>query len=224
MKRFAIIVAGGFGNRMQSDTPKQFIEICGKPILMHTIYRFYEFDNSIEIIIVLPQDMIKTWNELCNKYNFNLSHIITAGGKNRFHSSYNGLQKINEAGLVAIHDGVRPLISSATLERCFKTAKEKGNSVPCISLNDSIRKLENNENFPVNRNEFCAIQTPQVFRVDQIKKAYNQPYNEKFTDDAMVLENSGYKINLVEGNIENIKITTNTDLIFAEGLLKNIYS
>ena len=219
MKLYALIVAGGTGERMKSEIPKQFIEIAGKPILMHTINRFREFYNSIEIIVVLPENQLRFWSDLQKKYSFSVPHTLVKGGESRFYSVKNGLEFIDEPGLVAIHDGVRPFVSIGTIKRCFETAERLGNAIPVISPSDSLRMITENGNEPVDRTKIKLIQTPQVFRTDLIIEAYRQDYLPEFTDDAMVLERTGEKINLVEGNRENIKITNPEDLLIAGALL-----
>jgi 2-C-methyl-D-erythritol 4-phosphate cytidylyltransferase len=218
MKHFVIIVAGGTGQRFGSTTPKQFLLLRGKPILMRTIEAFISYDSSIQVIITLPPDFIQLWQSLCKQYNFTVSHIFVEGGQTRFHSVKNGLNQIKEAGLVAVHDAVRPLVSSAVIERCFQTAKIKGNAVPVIPVVDSIRQLTENGSVPVDRENFMQVQTPQVFDVHLLKNAYNTEYITEFTDDASVVEKFGKEIFLVEGNRENIKITSQTDLSIAEVL------
>ena len=219
MKLYALIVAGGTGERMKSEIPKQFIEIAGKPILMHTIGRFRDFDESIEIIVVLPENQLRFWSDLQKKYSFSVPHTLVKGGESRFYSVKNGLEFIDEPGLVAIHDGVRPFVSIETIKRCFDTAERLGNAIPVISPSDSLRMITGNGNQPVDRTKIKLIQTPQVFRTDLIRNAYRQDYLPEFTDDAMVLERTGEKINLVEGNRENIKITNPEDLLIAGALL-----
>ena len=219
MKLYAVIVAGGTGERMKSEIPKQFIEIAGKPILMHTIEKFRDFNGSIEIIAVLPKDQLRFWSDLQKKYSFAVPHTLVKGGKTRFDSVRNGLGFIYEPGLVAIHDGVRPFVSIETIKRCFETAERLGNAIPAISPSDSLRIVTGNSNEPVDRTKIKLIQTPQVFRTDLIRYAFRQDYIPEFTDDAMVLERTGAKINLVEGNRENIKITNPEDLLIAGALL-----
>ncbi len=219
MKLYALIVAGGSGERMKSEIPKQFIEIAGKPILMHTIERFLEFDGSIEIITVLPENQLRFWSDLQRKYSFTIPHTLVKGGKTRFESVRNGLGFTDEPGLVAIHDGVRPFVSIDTIKRCFETAEKYGNAIPVISPSDSLRIETENGSMPVDRTRIKLIQTPQVFRTDLIMYAYRQDYLPEFTDDAIVLERTGAKINLVEGNRENIKITTPEDLLVARSLI-----
>jgi 2-C-methyl-D-erythritol 4-phosphate cytidylyltransferase len=218
MKLYALIVAGGSGRRMGTDIPKQFLEIAGKPILMHTIERFYDFDKSIEIITVLPEDQLLRWNGLKEKYSFTIQHAIVRGGETRFFSVKNGLEFVDPSGLVAIHDGVRPLVSCDTIKRCYESAEKYGNCIPVISPSDSLRVITQEGNRPVDRMQFKQVQTPQVFKTELIKKAYLQEYQPEFTDDATVLERIGEKINMVEGNRENIKITNPQDLIIARAL------
>ena len=218
MKLYALIVAGGRGSRMGTDIPKQYLEIAGKPVLMHTIERFFTYDKSVKFIIVLPGDQLMLWDELQLKYSFNIPHEIVKGGEARFFSVKNGLELIDSPGLVAIHDGVRPLVSIDTIKRCFETAEKLGNAIPVISPADTLRIVTHGSNAPVDRMQIKLIQTPQVFRTDLIKKAYQQYYLPEFTDDATVLEKLGETINLVEGNRENIKLTNPEDLIIARNL------
>jgi 2-C-methyl-D-erythritol 4-phosphate cytidylyltransferase len=206
MKFYTVIVAGGSGRRMGTDVPKQFLEIAGKPVLLHTIERFYTFDNSVKIITVLPEDQISYWEYLREKYT-------------RFLSVKNGLELVEIPGVVAIHDGVRPLVSIDTIRRCFETAGSYGNAIPVISPSDTLRMVDDKGNRPVDRLQVKQIQTPQVFDAGLIKKAYLQEYQPEFTDDATVLEKTGEKIYLVEGNRENIKITNPEDLIIVKNLL-----
>jgi len=221
MKKTVIIVAGGKGSRMKSEIPKQFLIINGLPILIHTINVFYNYNKQIEIILVLPENQINEWKKLCNKYLFKVKHNIIVGGKTRFHSVQNALKLINNDVLVAVHDGVRPLVCKNTIERCFKMAAEKGNAIPVIPIDESIRKIKNDINFPVNRNEFVKIQTPEVFISNILIEAFKQPYSEDFTACNNVVENTGYTIHLVDGNPENIKITNRYDFKVAECLIKS---
>ena len=223
MKRYAIIVAGGSGSRMNADIPKQFILLKGLPILMHTINRFYNFDSSIHIILVLPQSHIANWDGLCKEHNFILKHQIVCGGETRFHSVKNGLDAITETNVVVgIHDGVRPFVSNETLSSCFEGAEKSGNAVPAVAVSDSLRQVENSENKYLDRNHIKIIQTPQCFQIALLKKAFLQNYSPSFTDDATVVEAIGEKINLVEGNAANIKITTPYDLKIAEVILSSL--
>jgi len=222
MKRYVLIVAGGSGSRMGTEVAKQFLDLAGKPVLMHTIERFWSFDNSIEIIAVLPEIQIEYWNFLQKEYSFCIPHTLVTGGDSRFLSVKNGLNLIRETGLVAIHDGVRPLVSSETIRRCFEAAEKYGNAIPVISPADSLRMVTGETNKPVNRQDIKIIQTPQVFNTALIRQAYLQEYNPDFTDDATVLEKTGHAIHLVEGNRENIKITNPEDLIISAALLPTI--
>ncbi|MCX6230570.1 MAG: 2-C-methyl-D-erythritol 4-phosphate cytidylyltransferase [Bacteroidetes bacterium] len=219
MQKSVIIVAGGSGRRMQSDIPKQFIEISGKPIIILTIEKFYAYDNDINIILVLPSKHIPHWNTLAVKYNLMIPFLIAKGGDTRFQSVKNGLALV-EKGIVAIHDAVRPMVAVKTIQRCFETALQLGNAIPVIPVNDSLRVVENESNKPFDRNFVRIVQTPQCFNVNLIKNAYLQDDDIRFTDDATVFEKYGEKINLVEGNPENIKITHPVDIAFAEALLK----
>ena len=219
MDLYVVIVAGGSGKRMGMDTPKQFMELAGKPVLMHTIERFRQFHSSIEIITVLPENQLRYWTELQKKYSFEVPHTLVKGGPHRFISVKNGLKFVGAPGLVAIHDGVRPLVRIETIQRCFDTAAENGNAIPVVSPADSLRLLKDGSNIPVGRMDVKQVQTPQVFNVDIIKKAYQQEYDTAFTDDATVIEKAGYKVNMVEGNRENIKITNPEDLFIAQTLL-----
>ena len=219
MQKSVIIVGGGIGKRMNSEIPKQFIEISGKPILMHTIEKFYLFDKLIKIILVLPYHYVNHWHKLVKKHNFNIQIQIINGGETRFHSVKNGLESV-EKGIVAIHDAVRPLVSLDTIKTAFETASLKANAIPSILINDSLRIFDESGNKALNRDTVRIIQTPQCFDVMLIKNAYTQLYDSCFTDDASVLEKAGGKIFLTEGNPENIKITRPIDLIIAAALLK----
>ena len=220
MKKFVIIVAGGSGLRMGTDLPKQFLELSGKPVLMHTIQRFYDFDPHCELILVLPLLQQGYWSQLCLDHSFTLPHQVATGGETRFHSVQNGLRLIQGEGIVFIHDGVRPLVSRETLVRCFETAREFGNALPVLPVHESLRILEGDLNRSVDRSKFLIVQTPQTFHSAQILQAFSQAYDPAFTDDATVVEKAGYPIHLVEGNRENIKITTPTDLIIAGAFMQ----
>ena len=219
MQLYALIVAGGSGKRMQTETPKQFLELAGKPVLMHTIERFKAFNDSIEIITVLPENQIEYWMSVQEKYSFSVKQTIVKGGATRFHSVKNGLELVSDHSLVAIHDGVRPFVSADTIKRCFETAEQFGNAVPVVTITESLRMITDEGSSPIDRQKIRIIQTPQVFNASMIKKAYQQEYRPEFTDDATVLEALGEKINLVEGNRENIKITTPEDLLISDVLL-----
>ena len=208
--------------RMGSELPKQFLPIGGKPVLMHTIERFCEYDEDIKIILVLPKDQQGMWLDLCQKHSFNIEHQIADGGETRFESSKNGLSLIPEGddGLVGFHDGVRPFVSVDTIKRCYDEAQRTCAAAPVMPITYSLREMEKNGNTKsVQRANYCSVQTPQVFNITMVKMAFAQPYQESFTDDATVMEQFGCKISLVEGNQENIKITTPLDLKLAEILV-----
>jgi 2-C-methyl-D-erythritol 4-phosphate cytidylyltransferase len=221
MKKTAIIVAGGTGIRMKQDIPKQFIRLQGIPVLMHTISVFYNYDPAMELIVALPPQYMDYWRNQCAECNFKIEHQLVAGGVTRFDTVKNNLATVHHECIVAIHDGVRPLISHAVIDRCFTVAAEKGAAIPCIPVNESLRIQHNDGSKPIDRTSYRLIQTPQVFRWEIIKKAYESDYSSEFTDDAGVVEKAGFPVYLVEGNPENIKITTPSDLLIAEALLKN---
>lgn len=222
---YVIIVAGGKGMRMGTELPKQFLPVAGKPVLMRTIERFCQFSRDLNFIVVLPQSQQACWHSLCQKYHFTIPHTIINGGDTRFASSKNGLSHIpNDAqGLVAIHDGVRPFVSVDVISRCFNEARASGTAVPVTPAIDTLRQvnIETGETFTVNRSLFRAVQTPQVFDIALAHRAFSQPYRDSFTDDASVIESLGVKISMVEGNRENIKLTTPFDLKVAEVLAED---
>lgn len=219
MKKFVLIVAGGSGSRMNSKLPKQFLEIGGRPILMHTFDAFVNYDSELSFVLVLPKEQVNTWKNLCEKHQFKVNHKLAFGGETRFYSVKNGLDLIPNEGIVFIHDGVRPLVSVQTLHNCFETARQKGNALPVISVHESIRMKNGDISSAVDRSKYFLVQTPQTFQSVQIKEAYRKAKTDKFTDDATVLENSGEKIHMVEGNRKNIKITFPEDLLLAKLIL-----
>lgn len=226
--KYAIIVAGGSGSRMGSEIPKQFLLLAGKPILLHTIEQFLKIEG-IHIILVLPEKDIEYWNELTQTLQLKpglLSAVkIVVGGKSRFQSVKNGLAHVGADALVAVHDGVRPLVSTEIISQSFIVANERGNAVTSVLLKDSIREVdESNQNKALERTRFRLMQTPQTFKAEIMKKAFEVEEQSFFTDCASVLEFAGYAINLIEGSYENIKVTTPEDLIVAEALLKSRYS
>jgi 2-C-methyl-D-erythritol 4-phosphate cytidylyltransferase len=219
-KEYALIVAGGKGTRINSKTPKQFLELSGLPVLMHTLQAFYRYSENINLILVLPEDDMQTWHTLCERHKFTRPLILQNGGETRFQSVKNGLQKIENDGLVAIHDGVRPLISEDIIATSFRLAAVHQSAIAAVSLKESIRVMDHESSKAIDRSKFRLIQTPQTFRVSLIKKAYEMKEDLSLTDDASVAENSGHVISLFEGSYENIKITTTEDLIVADALLK----
>ena len=218
---YVIIVAGGKGLRMGSDIPKQFLPIGGKPVLMRTIERFCEYSADIQIVLVLPEAQQAYWQQLCKKYDFHMDYQLANGGETRFHSVQNGLALIPDdaEGVVGVHDGVRPFPSIEVIRRCYETAQSQKAVVPVIPVVETVRHLENEKSVTVPRDEYCLVQTPQTFDIQLLKAANRQPYNDGFTDDASVVEAFGFDITLVEGNRENIKITTPYDLKIAEVLI-----
>lgn len=221
MEKFALIVAGGEGSRMNAEKPKQFIELAGKPILMHTLLAFKNYDENVKIVLVLPENLIGTWRNLCKKHHFHEDVKIAHGGENRFQSVKNGLEKISGEGIVFIHDAVRPFVSKSTLNNCFNTALKNGNALPVIPLSESLRYSEGAKNKALDRSKYYLVQTPQTFHIQSIKNAFKTAGSENFTDDASVFEHAGNKIFLVKGNRENIKITYPIDLKIATAILES---
>lgn len=219
---YIIIVAGGKGLRMGGDIPKQFLPIKGKPVLMRTIERFHECSPQLRVILVLPREQQDYWHTLCRDHSFGIDHTVVDGGDTRFGSCRNGLAAIpdDEEGVVGIHDGVRPFVSADTVERCFARARQCGAAIPVLPVTDSLRRVsgDGKSSYGVNRSEYRAVQTPQAFSIQVLKKAYRQPCQDSFTDDASVVEAMGVKVDMVEGNRENIKLTTPFDLKIAETL------
>ena len=219
---YIIIVAGGKGMRMGADIPKQFIPVGGKPVLMRTMERFHEYDAALNIILVLPESQQAYWKALCEEYNFAIPHTIVNGGATRFDSSKNGLAAVPDdaEGVVGIHDGVRPFVSVSVIKECFETAREEYAAIPVLPVTDTIRYIDaHGGGRNVQRSDYRIVQTPQVFDISLLKRAYNQPYQDSFTDDASVVESLGCQVSMVEGNRENIKLTTPFDLKIAETLL-----
>ena len=218
---YIIIVAGGKGLRMGSDIPKQFLPIGGKPVLMRTLERFREYSKDIQIILVLPEAQQAYWHQLCQEYHFDVEYTLANGGQTRFHSVQNGLAKVPDdaIGVVGVHDGVRPFPNIEVIRNCYTTAREKKAVIPVIPVVETVRHLEGEQSKTVPRDAYRLVQTPQTFDIQLLKAANRQPYNDGFTDDASVVEAFGYNITLVEGNRENIKITTPYDLKIAEVLI-----
>ena len=220
MYRTALIVAGGKGLRMGSELPKQFLPIGGKPVLMHTLEAFHRFDKRMQLILVLPREQQGFWRELYETHGFNIRHEIADGGETRFHSVKNGLALINGiGGMVGVHDGVRPFVSQEVIARCFREAAVRKAVIPVIDVVETVRHLTGSGSETVNRNDYKLVQTPQVFDADLLRRAYEQEFTPFFTDDASVVEAMGVPVHLVEGNRENIKITTPFDLKVASALL-----
>lgn len=218
---YIIIVAGGKGLRMGSDIPKQFLPVGGKPVLMRTLERFREYAADLQIILVLPEAQQTYWRQLCEQYHFDVEYTLANGGQTRFHSVQNGLAKIPDdaIGVVGVHDGVRPFPSIEVISNCYATARVKKAVIPVIPVVETVRQLDGEQSRTVPRDAYRLVQTPQTFDIQLLKAANRQPYNDGFTDDASVVESFGYEITLVEGNRENIKITTPYDLKIAEVLI-----
>lgn len=218
-KEYAVVVAGGKGTRIKSVIPKQFLELNGKPVLLHTLEGFFRYSNSIEVILVLPKEDFPIWKSICDRFKFVRPIILQSGGDTRFQSVKRGLDKINGEGLVAIHDGVRPLVREDIIAASFRLAAVHGSAVAAVRLKESIRMTDMDNTRAMDRSRFRIIQTPQTFEVNLIKKAYEMTETPDLTDDASVAEQSGHSISLFEGSYENIKITTEEDLVVAEALL-----
>ena len=219
---YIIIVAGGKGLRMGSDIPKQFLPIGGKPVLMRTLERFRAYSTALQIILVLPEAQQDYWRNLCEEYHFDVEHQIANGGQTRFHSVQNGLALVPDdaEGVVGVHDGVRPFPSIEVIRNCYETARTAKAVIPVIPVVETVRQLiDNEQSKTVPRDNYRLVQTPQTFDIQLLKAANRQPYNDGFTDDASVVESYGHAITLVEGNRENIKITTPYDLKIAEVLI-----
>ena len=219
IERSVIISAGGIGKRMGAAIPKQFLNLVNRPVLFHTIEKFYQFDPEIQIIVVLPANQLDYWKALCAKHEFGIEYAIAKGGKERFFSVKNGLA-LAKGNVIGVHDAVRPLVSTEVIANCFSRAKEYGAAIPVFDISESIRKVDANGSKAVDRNSYKMVQTPQCFQRDIIKKAYSVDFSEEFTDDASVVEKNGTFIHLIEGNEANIKITRPIDLRMAETLLQ----
>jgi len=217
MKKHAIIVAGGNGTRMGAPMPKQYLEIGGKPILMHTLSRFLEAEPDIELILVIPEKDFQLWKDLCVQFSFNVPHRLVSGGNSRFQSVKNGLNTLTDLdGLVVIHDGVRPFVNVDVIKESFEVADKKGSAVAVVALKDSIRRLTDyGKSVYQERQYFRLVQTPQTFQIQKIKKAFDVTELHTFTDDATVYEHQGWQVSLIAGNLENIKITTPEDMAYA---------
>ena len=219
---YVIIVAGGKGLRMGSDVPKQFLPIGGRPVLMRTLERFRAYSADLQIILVLPEAQQAYWQGLCQEYHFDVEYQLANGGPTRFHSVQSGLALVPDdaEGVVGVHDGVRPFPCIEVIRNCYETAREKKAVIPVIPVVETLRHVDN-EDFSktVPRDEYRLVQTPQTFDIQLLKAANRQPYNDGFTDDASVVESYGHTITLVEGNRENIKITTPYDMKIAEVLI-----
>ena len=218
---YVIIVAGGKGLRMGGDVPKQFMPIGGLPVLMRTMLRFREYSPELQIVLVLPKGQQDYWRGLCAAHQFSVPYQLADGGRTRFHSVQNGLALIPEGttGVVGVHDGVRPFVSVDVIRRCYDEARQSGAAVPVVPVVESLREIGETGSRSVSRDNYRLVQTPQVFDIALLQAANRQPYRDAFTDDASVVEAYGATVSLVEGNRENIKITTPGDLAFAEAMI-----
>ncbi len=221
MNKAAIIVAGGRGTRMGGDIPKQYLEIGGKPVLMHTLEVFHRYDPKVNLVLVIPKADFPFWSELCSKFGFSVPHQVVEGGKSRFQSVKNGLNVLlDKEGVVAIHDGVRPFVLPEVIHNSFTEASRSGSAVAVIPLKDSIRKLsDDGRSFYQERQYFRLVQTPQTFDLRKIRKAFEVTELHHFTDDATVYEHQGWQVSLIAGNAENIKITTPEDMEYGRFLM-----
>ncbi len=220
MQKHVIIVAGGKGSRLGSILPKQFIEVYNKPVLMHTFEPFLRYSSDIQFILVLPEKHISFWERLCLEHAFSIRHKVVAGGPTRFHSVKNALKTIPAEGLVAVHDGVRPLLTPGLVSRVFHFAEKFGSAIPVVPVRESVRLIDQAMSSPLPRNRVRLVQTPQCFRAEILIRSYKKSFREEFTDDATVVEPEGERLFLVDGECLNIKISTDTDLVIAEALLK----
>lgn len=221
MTRYALIVAGGQGLRMGGDLPKQFLLLGDKPVLMHTLEAFCRYDAAMRLIVVLPREQQTYWVELCRRYAFEIPHTVVDGGETRFQSVKNGLGVIDGPGVVGVHDGVRPFVSEEVIGRCYELALTQKAVVPVVDIFDTIRCVDGQQSRTVERSLYKVVQTPQVFDVELLKRAYSQSYTPFFTDDASVVEALGVSVVLVPGNRENIKLTTPFDLKMGNALMGN---
>ena len=220
MTDYIIIVAGGKGLRMGGDVPKQFLPVGGVPVLMHTLRRFRDFSPTLRIILVLPREQQDYWHELCRQHQFDIDYQLADGGPTRFHSVQNGLALIPDSaeGMVGVHDGVRPFVSLDVIRRCYDEARQQRAVIPVMPVVETLRHIPTQRN--VLRSDYCLVQTPQTFDIQLLKAANRQPYSTSFTDDASVVETYGVAVGMVEGNRENIKITTPFDMLLAEHIVK----
>jgi len=218
--QYALIVAGGKGTRIPGNIPKQFIELNGLPVLMHTVNAFYAYSDDIHIILVLPADDFVAWDALCKLHQFQRPILLQPGGSTRFQSVKLGLSRIEGEGIVAIHDGVRPMVTPEIIKKSFDLAEQNRSAVASVALKESIRRIDSGKTSALDRSHYTLIQTPQTFQVSLIRSAYDIPEDPALTDDASIAERAGHAISLFEGSYDNIKITTVEDLVMARALLK----
>lgn len=219
VKKHTIIVAGGSGKRLGGPVPKQFQTVKGRPLLMWTIEAFHRYDPAMRLIVVLPREHFDIWKALCMGHRFLIGHEVVAGGEQRWHSVKAGLDKVEDDGLVAVHDGVRPLVSQELIARCFDAADRQAAAIPVVPVVPSIRETTAEGSRALDRSKLLAVQTPQCFHADLLRKAFEQPYDPAFTDEATLVERLGVRVALVEGEDGNIKVTTPMDLRLVELVL-----
>jgi 2-C-methyl-D-erythritol 4-phosphate cytidylyltransferase len=219
VKNYVVIVAGGSGQRMLSEIPKQFLNLSGKPILLYSLEAFADAIPDIYIILVIPETHIETWQEILKDHKVDIKHTIVTGGETRSQSVKNGLQQVSEPGLVAIHDGVRPLVTPSVIKRLFAEAAIYGNAIPVVPVSDTARRVDGDQHMLIDRSQLRLVQTPQIFHSDELQNAYKKLAGS-FTDDAAVFEAAGYEVHLCEGEPENIKLTKPLDMLFAEAILR----
>ena len=218
MEKNIIIVAGGQGMRFNSEKPKQFFYLRDRPVTMHTIDLFHHYDPKMQIILGIAEAYFSFWESVCEQFHFDVPVTLTPGGRTRYHTVKNALPEVKESNLVGIHDAVRPLVYRHTIDRCYEEAEKNGAAIPCVPVHSTIRQITGEGSRWIDREKLRAVQTPQVFRYELLVKAYEQEYSASFTDDASVVESIGHPVRLVDGNPENIKITTQEDLVFAEAV------
>jgi 2-C-methyl-D-erythritol 4-phosphate cytidylyltransferase len=221
MQKYVLITAGGTGTRMKAGRPKQFLLLAGKPLILHSVDTFLKYDSNIQFVIVLPELLHHQWEKVCHEYGMHIRYQMVFGGPERFHSVKNGLQYIPDNTLVAVHDAARPLVSLDIIARTYHIAEKFGNAIPVADITDTVRITDHSASSPLPRERIKLVQTPQCFRSELLKKAYNKNYTESFTDDATVLEADGARLYLTEGHSTNIKITTPTDLLIAKALIRS---
>ena len=205
---------------MKGDIPKQFMLLKGKPVIQYSLEAFYHCDPAVILIIAIHPDYVNFWDRLCQEHKIDIPHQVARGGKTRFDSVKNGLSLIGDDGLVAVHDAARPVIDAAFIQELYLTAEKQGSAIPAVHLTDTIRAIEGDSSRQLDRSFLRAIQTPQVFRVTELKRAFEQPFQPLFTDDASVMQSAGFKVHLTEGKPGNIKITHQQDIALAEVLMK----
>lgn len=220
MKKYAIIVAGGTGTRMKGDVPKQFMPLSGKPVILYSVEAFHAYDPTLEIILVIHSEYLTLWEQLVRNFKVSIPHQVVAGGETRFDSVKNGLGLVNHDGLIAVHDAARPIINKGFLESLFSAALTYGSAIPVLPVSDTIRVLDGNTSHQYDRTFLRAVQTPQIFKVSELQRAYTQSYQPTFTDDGSVMESAGFLLHLTEGRTDNIKITHPQDIAVAEVLIK----